>query len=71
MKTKSSQHFYIKERHNPQLGVYYSPLGQLSKAKAKRHEVSLYGTNYVHAFETEADYTAEVNRLKQAGEDVR
>lgn len=30
--------FYIKERHNPQTGVYYVACGQMSKQQAKSYE---------------------------------
>lgn len=33
--------FYIKERHNPQLGVYYKAEGKLSKKRAKEKEEAL------------------------------
>lgn len=63
--------FYIKERHNPQLGVYYVALGQLSRAEAAAHERSLYGHNVVLGFAVEADYLARLEQLKAAKESVQ
>lgn len=63
--------YYIKERHNPQLGVYYVPCGTLSKQAAKRAESSLYGENYMLAYETEAEYQAALATLRNDGEKVQ
>lgn len=68
---KRSLRFYIKERHNPQIGVYYVGLGQLTTKAAKSQEKSLYGDNIVHAYDTQASYDTELNRLRFAGERVR
>lgn len=65
--SKRIKPWWIKERHNPQFGVYYVGLGQLSKTAAKRHESSLYGDNYVHEYQTEADYKAKLEKLKKKG----
>lgn len=62
--------FYIMERQNPQTGVYYVAMGQLSKAEAKKHEKPLYGYNIMHSFGTEEEYSAEIFALKTAGERV-
>ena len=62
--------YYIKERHNPQIGIYYSPQGQLSKAEAMWREQSLYGDNIMHAFPTEAEYKARIAELQAKGERV-
>lgn len=56
--------YWIKKRHNPQLGVYWTACGQLSKTAAKKHERTLYGTNYMHSLETEEQYKAELIRLR-------
>ena len=48
--------YWIKERHNPQLGVNYYPCGKLSKAEAKKKENTLYGTNYMHEYKTFEEY---------------
>ena len=44
--------FYLKERHNPQFkNPYYVACGQLSKKDAKKKENSLYGDNFMIAYE--------------------
>ncbi len=64
--------YWIKERHNPQLGAYYVAEGQMSKTAAKKHEGSrLYGSNYMHRFDTVEAYEARLAELKKAGESVR
>lgn len=60
--------WWIKKRCNPQLPAYYAPYGRMSDAAAKRCEKSLYGGNVMLPFETEADYIAAIERLKQSGE---
>ena len=67
---KTNYPFWIKERYNPQLGVYYVPCGQMSKTAAKRAEKSLYGVNLMHRFETEAEYVARLEWLRKHGEKV-
>lgn len=67
----AKQAFWIKERHNPQLGVYYVACGQMSKTEAKKHEASLYGSNVMHSFATEEEYYTEIDALKAAGERVQ
>jgi hypothetical protein len=63
--------FYICERHNPQLGIYYIPCGQMSVRKAKDREKSLYGSNFMHGFETEKAYKAELARLEKWGNKIQ
>lgn len=63
--------FWIKERHNPQTGIYYVACGQLSKTAAKKKESSLYGSNVMLRFETEAEYQAKLAELKKNGESVQ
>lgn len=62
--------WYIKERHNPQSGIYYVAQGRLSKTEAKRREDSLYGYNYMLCFNSEVDYEAELARLRKLGKQV-
>jgi hypothetical protein len=51
--------YWIKQRSNPQLDkVFFVPLGQLSIADAKKHEKTLYGSNVMLRFKTEAEYKA-------------
>ena len=63
--------YWIKERHNPQLGVYYVAMGQKSVREAKKFEKSLYGMNYMHRFDSEREYIAELEKLRAAGETIR
>jgi len=59
--------WYIKERHNPQLGVYYVAKGQLTKKEAKEYENAKYGENTMLSFETQAEYDAKIRALKVQG----
>ncbi len=69
--TKRVKKFYIKERDNPQLGVYYVPMGQMSKSAAKRYENTLYGSNEMIPYDTEAEYNEALRKLICKGEKVR
>jgi hypothetical protein len=62
--------YWIKERHNPQLGVYYVPYGELNTKQAKEFESSLYGSNTMLKFKTEKEYREKIESLKAAGEHV-
>lgn len=66
----ATKKFYIKERHNPQLGVYYEACGQLTKTDAKRYERPLYGSNVMHGFDTEEAYMDRLCELREAGKKV-
>ncbi len=68
---KAPRKFWIKERSNPQLGTYYVPMGQLSKAAALRYEKSLYGSNYMHGYDTEEEYRKQLQELKNQGRYVQ
>jgi len=64
--------FWIKERINPQLGVYYVPCGQMSMRDADKYESgTLYGSNIMHRFNDEDSYKKRIEELKAAGESVR
>lgn len=63
--------FWIKERHNPQTGIYYVACGQLKVADAKRAERSLYGHNVMHAFPTQAAYDQRLAELRASGKRVQ
>lgn len=60
--------YYIGWRGNPQLphGGYYKAFGQLSKAEAKRKESPLYGTMFLHEYETEEQYNSALSILKKS-----
>ena len=63
--------WWIKERHNPQLGVYYVACGQMSKTAARRMETgTLYGENVMLRFETEHDYLAKIGELHNQGHNI-
>jgi hypothetical protein len=59
--------YWLKERHNPQLGVYWVKEGQCGVREAKRMERTLYGTNIMHRFGTEAEYNAKIEALQKEG----
>ena len=62
--------WYILERHNPQLGIYYVGEGQMTRKDAKARERSIYGHNYMHGYDTEDAYKAELKRLRESGQKV-
>lgn len=63
--------YYIKERHNPQIGSYYIALGKMTaKAAKKAEQGGGYGTNYMHKFRTRAEYEAEIQSLVEDGQRV-
>lgn len=67
----SKHPYWIKERHNPQLGVYYVAYGQMSKTAALRKAGSIYGSNRMLRFDTGAEYTAKLAALRKAREKVQ
>lgn len=66
-----SKLYWIKERDNPQLGVYYVAMGQMSKREAMRGERALYGANTMHSYETEQAYLNMLQKLRDSGEKVQ
>lgn len=56
LRMKRQLKWWIKERHNPQLGVYYVAMGQMSKAEARTHESTVYGSNVMLPYDTEEAY---------------
>ena len=67
MNVKRVKSYWIKERHNPQLGVYYVRMGQISAREANQHDNPLYGHNILHRYETQEQYDAELTRLEREG----
>lgn len=63
-----AKNYWIRERHNPQLGVYYVAHGVMSVKDAKKYEDSLYGYDYMLRFKTEDEYNAKIQELKDKGE---
>jgi hypothetical protein len=43
----------------------------MSKTAAKRAEGSLYGSNYMRGYDTEAEYNARIAELRASGESVQ
>jgi len=64
------KYYWIKERDNPQTGIYYVACGNLSLIEAKRSENAIYGYNIMHRFDSEDKYDAELNRLRESGEKI-
>ena len=56
--------FYIKQRHNPQLGVFYVACGQLTVKEAKAKESAIYGSNVMMKYPTEKEYNEARANLK-------
>jgi hypothetical protein len=66
------KNWYIKQRHNPQLGTYFVPMGQMLKARATEiQRGSLYGSNTMLAFPTEEAYNLYLNKLREEGKRVQ
>ncbi len=63
--------YWIKQRHNPQRGIYYVACGQLSRAEAQAKESTLYGTNVLLRYDTEEAYLAKLAKLRADGERVQ
>lgn len=63
--------FWIKERQNPQTGTYFVPMGQMTKAEAKKYEKPLYGKNIMHSYESQEAYNITLDLLKKNGSRVR
>jgi hypothetical protein len=63
--------WWIKERYNPQIGIYYVASGQMSKTAANKHKQPLYGRNKMHPYKTEEEYRKAIEDLKKEGERVR
>lgn len=62
--------FYIKERHNPQLGTYYVACGQMTKKEAKSYEDTRYGTNVMHGYDTAEEYEKALADLRARKHEV-
>lgn len=71
MSGKTKYLWWIKERHNPQIGTYYVAYGQRSKTEAKMFERPVYGSNIMHPFKNEADYKKRLDELIKQGQEVQ
>lgn len=64
--------FWIKERHNPQLGTYYVAMGQMTVRAANRYvRITLYGDNIMHCFKSREEYDERLKGLRQSGAQVQ
>ena len=63
--------YWIKERDNPQLGIYYVACGQMTVKFAKACERPLYGFNYMRKYPTRESYEQALAALRTAGEKVQ
>lgn len=68
---RRQKQWWVKERHNPQTGIYHVACGQLSKTAAKKREASSYGYNIMRPFDTEEKYNAHLDYLRETGERVQ
>ena len=64
------KYYWIMERHNPQLGVYYIAMGNIS-AKDAESKSSVYGWNHMLKFDSEKEYKAKISDLIEKGERVQ
>lgn len=63
--------YFIKERHNPQLGVYYVAEGQMTKKAAKSAEDNcVYGSVNMLEYKTETEYKDAIELLIEKGERI-
>lgn len=63
--------YVIKERYNPQLGVYFVAMGRISDARAEGRGKCLYRSDIMYAFNTRKEYELELQRLRESGERVQ
>lgn len=63
--------YYVTERHNPQLGVYYIANGRMSKTDANAKTNTVYGRNYIHSYATEKEYKTAIINLQLEGSRVQ
>lgn len=68
---RAPKKYYICERDNPQLGIYYIACGMLSKTAAKRKEQAIYGHNTMLPFDTLTEYQEKVAQLRREGHKVQ
>lgn len=63
--------WYIKERHNPQLGIYYVAAGEMSKTEARQHEKPGYGMNVMIPYDNEMEYRVALGKFREDGFSVQ
>jgi hypothetical protein len=59
------KYFWIKERHNPQLGIYYAGYGQISVKEAEAMGNAIYGYNIMHRYSTAEEYKIALEKFKR------
>ena len=63
--------FYIKERWNPQLEIYFVACGQMTKSEAaKKRGRHIYGSSTMLPFPTKEAYELKLNELVSQGKSV-
>lgn len=63
--------YWIKERNNPQLGVYYVAYGRMKVSEARSLSGPGYGSNTMHRFNSEEEYLYKLKELQAADESVQ
>lgn len=64
--------YYLVERYNPQLGVYYIKLDQCGVEKAEEWvNGSVYGSNTYETFRSKKAYSDRIAELESNGMRVR
>ncbi len=62
-----AKYWWIMERRNPQLGVYYVAYGNMPVSEARTHERPLYGDNVMIRHSSEKEYVNAIAKLKASG----
>lgn len=62
--------YWIKERHNTQLGIYYIACGKLAAKEAKKMNHTAYGQNVMLGFDTKKEYETKIAQLVKNGHSV-
>ena len=65
--TPMNKPWWIKERDNPQIGVYYVACGRMAVKAAKACEKALYGSVTMLRFDTEEAYNTKLAMLRKEG----
>jgi len=61
------KYWWIKERHNPQLGLYYVACGQIPVKDARAMGRGSYGYNIMHKFSSASDYEEHLKQIREEG----
>jgi len=71
IKKRLGKYWYIKERHNPNIGIYYIPMGRLTKAQAEKHISPLFGMNTMLRYKTDEEYRKALAEYGIEGKTVK